>query len=57
MLASQSEATYKFDTGAFRHTLTGGVEVSQETSSIDKYNGLTSELVTGTPFTGSGSPN
>ena len=55
VLASQSEATYKFDTGAFKHTLTGGVEVSQETSSIDKYNGLTSELVTGTPFTGSGS--
>ena len=55
MLASQSEATYKFDAGAFKHTLTGGVEVSQETSSIDKYNGLTSELVTGTPFTGSGS--
>jgi catecholate siderophore receptor len=55
VLASQSEATYKFDTGAFKHTLTGGVEVSQETSSIDKYNGLTSELVSGTPFTGSGS--
>jgi catecholate siderophore receptor len=55
VLASQSEATYKFDTGAFKHTLTGGVEISQETSSIDKYNGLTSELVTGNPFTGSGS--
>ena len=33
----------------------GGVEVSQETSSIDKYNGLSSELVTGNPFTGGGS--
>jgi catecholate siderophore receptor len=55
VLASQSEATYKFDTGAFKHTLTGGVEISQETSSIDKYNGLSSELVTGSPFTGSGS--
>ena len=52
VLASQSEATYKFDTGAFKHTLTGGVEVSQETSSIDKYNGLTSELVTGTHLHG-----
>ena len=55
VLASQSEATYKFDTGAFRHTLTGGVEVSQETSSIDKYNGLSSELVSGNAFNGSGS--
>jgi catecholate siderophore receptor len=56
VLASQSEATYKFDTGAFKHTLTGGVEVSQETSSIDKYTGLTSELVTGNPFVGSSIP-
>ena len=55
VLANQSEATYKFDTGPFKHTLLGGVEVSQETSSIDKYNGLSSELLTGTPFTGSGS--
>ena len=55
VLANQSEATYKFDTGAFKHTLLGGVEVSQETSSIDKYNGLGSELVTGNPFTGGGS--
>jgi catecholate siderophore receptor len=55
VLANQSEATYKFDTGGFKHTLLGGVEVSQETSSIDKYNGLSSETVTGTPFTGSGS--
>ena len=55
VLANQSEATYKFDTGPFKHTLLGGVEVSQETSSIDKYNGLSSELVTGNPFTGGGS--
>jgi catecholate siderophore receptor len=55
VLANQTEATYKFDTGAFRHTATAGVEVDRETSSIDKYAGLSSETVTGTPFTGSGS--
>jgi catecholate siderophore receptor len=55
VLANQSEFTYKFNTGDFKHTLLGGVEVDRETSSIDKYTGLTSELVTGTPFTGSGS--
>ena len=55
VLANQSEATYKFDTGSFKHTLLGGVELSQERSSIDKYTGLNSETVTGTPFTGSGS--
>ena len=55
VLANQSEATYKFDTGSFRHTLLGGVELSQERSSIDKYTGLSSETVTGTPFTGGGS--
>src|ERR1700722_3894188 len=55
VLANQSEFTYKFNTGDFKHTLLGGVEVDRETSSIDKYTGLSSELVTGTPFTGSGS--
>jgi catecholate siderophore receptor len=55
VLANQSEFTYKFNTGDFKHTLLTGVEISQETSSIDKYNGLSSETVTGTPFTGSGS--
>ncbi|MGA7073786.1 TonB-dependent receptor, partial [Bradyrhizobium sp.] len=55
VLANQSEATYKFDTGSFKHTLLGGVELSQERSSIDKYTGLSSETVTGTPFTGGGS--
>jgi catecholate siderophore receptor len=56
VLANQTEATYKFDTGAFKHTLLGGVEVDRETSSIDKYNGLSSELTTGTSaFNGSGS--
>ena len=55
VLANQAEATYKFDTGAFKHTLLGGVELDKETSSIDKYTGLSSEAVTGNPFTGSGS--
>ncbi|MBR0800276.1 TonB-dependent receptor [Bradyrhizobium jicamae] len=43
VLANQSEATYKFDTGGFKHTAVGGVEISRETSYIDKYAGLTSE--------------
>jgi catecholate siderophore receptor len=55
VLANQTEATYKFNTGDFKHTLLGGIELDKETSSIDKYTGLSSELVTGTPFTGSGS--
>jgi len=55
VLANQSEATYKFDTGGFKHTVFGGVEVSRETSYIDKYSGLSSELTTGTPFSGGGS--
>src|ERR1700761_7041076 len=37
VIANQSELTYKFNTGDFKHTLLGGVEVSRETSSIDKY--------------------
>jgi catecholate siderophore receptor len=54
VLANQTEATYKFDTGPFKHTLLGGVEVDRETSSIDKYNGLSSEAV-GSAFNGTGS--
>ena len=55
VLANQSEFTYKFNTGDFKHTLLGGVEFDRETSSIDKYQGFSSELVTGVPFNGSGS--
>ncbi|WP_298254313.1 TonB-dependent receptor [Bradyrhizobium sp.] len=55
VLANQSEATYKFNTGDFKHTILGGVEVDRETSSIDKYSGFSSELITGVPFLGSGS--
>jgi catecholate siderophore receptor len=56
VIANQTEATYKFNDGVgFKHTLLAGVELDRETSSIDKYSGLNSELVTGTPFTGGGS--
>ncbi len=54
MVANQSEATYKFDTFGWNHTAVAGVEISREISSIDKYNGLTSEVV-GAAFSGSGS--
>lgn len=55
VVANQSEATYKFDTGGFRHTALGGVEISRETSFIDKYAGLDSEVTTGPAFTPGGS--
>jgi catecholate siderophore receptor len=54
VVANQSEAKYTFDTGNWHHTALGGIEISREVSSIDKYNGLTSETV-GTNFLGSGS--
>ena len=54
VVANQSEATYKFDTGAWHHTALGGVEISREISSIDKYTGLSSEAI-GTPSAGAGS--
>jgi len=54
-LANQTEATYKFNDGlGFKHTALAGVELSRETSSIDKYVGLTSELV-GATITGNNS--
>jgi catecholate siderophore receptor len=54
VLANQTEATYKFDTGPFKHTALVGVELDQETSSIDKYSGLSSEGAGGA-FNGGGS--
>ena len=54
VVANQTEVTYKFDTGGFKHTLLTGVELDRETASIDKYAGLTSEGAGGA-FTGSGS--
>ncbi len=45
VLADQSFATIKFDTGPVRNTLVAGAETSRETVSIDSYNGLNSEAV------------
>jgi catecholate siderophore receptor len=56
VVANQSEATYKFDTDAWHHTAVAGVEISRETSSIDSYTGLTSEIV-GNTSTSPGSFN
>ena len=55
--ANQSDATYTFDTGAWKHTAVAGVEFSQERVSIDTYTGLASETTPtdGSTFTGSGS--
>jgi catecholate siderophore receptor len=55
VVANQSEFTYKFDTGNWRHTAVAGVEISRETSSIDTYTGLTSEGATNA-FNSSGAP-
>ncbi|MEH6950944.1 TonB-dependent receptor [Nitrobacter sp. NHB1] len=54
VIANQSEATYKFGTGPWRHTALAGFEYSNERSSIDKYSGLSSEQLPG-GFSGSGS--
>jgi catecholate siderophore receptor len=56
VLANQTEAAYKFGLNGFNHTALAGVEVSRETSYIDKYNGLTSEAV-GNTSTSAGSFN
>ncbi|MEO6381459.1 MAG: TonB-dependent receptor [Nitrobacter sp.] len=47
VIANQTEATYKFGTGPWRHTALAGVEISSERSSIDKYAGLSSEALPG----------
>ena len=54
VVANQTEATYKFGTGPWRHTALAGVEISNERSSIDKYAGLSSEALPG-GFNGAGS--
>ncbi|MEO6839907.1 MAG: TonB-dependent receptor [Bradyrhizobium sp.] len=56
VVANQTEATYKFTTGGWHHTALAGVEISRETSSIDTYTGLTSEVV-GNTSTSAGSFN
>lgn len=45
VLANQTAAKIKFDTGPVRHTVVAGVEASQERVSLDSYNGLSSEDV------------
>jgi catecholate siderophore receptor len=57
VFANQTEATYKFDDYAgFKHTVLAGVEIDRESSSIDSFTGLRSELTTGTAaFNGTGS--
>src|SRR5437868_3326573 len=52
--ANQTEATYKFNLEGFKHTALAGVELSRETAYIDKYTGLSSEVI-GTPSNGAGS--
>jgi catecholate siderophore receptor len=48
VFANQTEATYKFNDGlGFKHTALAGVEIDRETSSIDKYVGLSSEALPG----------
>lgn len=46
VIANQSDATFKFDTGGVRHTAILGTEFSRENVSIDKYAGLSSEALT-----------
>ena len=55
VLADQSAATIKFDTGPVRNTVVTGVEASQERVSLDTYGGLTSEAVGAGAFSSSGS--
>lgn len=45
VLANQTFATFKFDSGPVRHTVVAGTEFSREGVSIDSYNGLNSEAV------------
>ncbi len=54
VLANQSEAAFKFDTGPWKHAAVAGVEASREHVSIDRYAGLSSEALAG-GFSGAGS--
>ena len=46
-VANQTEATYKFDVGGWKNTTLGGVEISREIASIDKFANLSSEALPG----------
>ena len=54
VLANQTEATFKYNTGPIRNTSILGTEFSKERVSIDSYTGLTSEAF-GAGFNGAGS--
>ncbi|MGB8606660.1 TonB-dependent receptor domain-containing protein [Bradyrhizobium sp.] len=54
VIANQSEAAYKFDTGPWKHAAVAGVEISSEGLSMDRYAGLSSEALPG-GFSGAGS--
>ncbi len=57
VLNEQPQITFKFDTGAIKHTAILGGEFSSERIGIQGYNGLTSELTTGpVAFASSGAP-
>ena len=53
-IANQTEAIYKSYIAGWKNTTTGGVEVSREIASIDRYTGLSSEALPG-GFSGTGS--
>lgn len=54
VLANQNDATFKFDTGAWKHTAVFGAEFSREQMSFDRYSGLTSEVAGSDPFESNG---
>jgi catecholate siderophore receptor len=55
VIADQTDATIKFNTGPIRNTSIIGTEFARERVSIDSYTGLTSEAIGAGAFTGSGS--
>ena len=46
-IANQTEAIYKSYIGGWKNTTTGGVEISREIASIDRYAGLSSKSLPG----------
>ena len=54
VIASQNDATIKFDTGPVMHTSVVGTEISHEQITRDTYTGLASELFGGGAFNGGG---
>ena len=57
VLANQTDATVKFDTGPVKHTSVFGLEFSHEQVMRDSYSGLTSEALGAGAFSGAGSAN